>query len=215
MIVPDARKHLAKLHKSTDSPKAMNSPKMSGFHNALGVKHSASRSLMKLESRSYRMNSYPQELSTGGDTLWETPGITLNYCTYLTPSVRSKHAGEPSGVARKARFVLLAGLCVTLITANLNHSYAKSYSIDQLKLYAHTRLLDFKEFQCFNKIITKESKWSYTARNKSHYGLGQMRSKHYGTLDPYRQIDRTIAYITHRYTTPCEAWSFHQRNNWF
>jgi hypothetical protein len=92
---------------------------------------------------------------------------------------------------------------------------AANYSIDHLKLYAHSRILDYKEFQCFNRIITKESRWSYTARNGSHWGLGQMRSKHYGTLDPFRQIDASLRYITNRYQTPCKAWAFHQERNYY
>jgi hypothetical protein len=92
---------------------------------------------------------------------------------------------------------------------------AANYSIDHLKLYAHSRILDYKEFQCFNKIITKESRWSYRARNGSHFGLGQMRSKHYRDLDPFRQIDATIKYITNRYRTPCKAWAFHQERNYY
>ena len=87
--------------------------------------------------------------------------------------------------------------------------------IDLLKLYAHSRLLDYKEFQCFNKIITKESRWSYLARNGSHYGLGQMKSKHYRDLDPFRQIDASIKYITVRYETSCKAWTFHQQRNYY
>jgi hypothetical protein len=92
---------------------------------------------------------------------------------------------------------------------------AANYSIDHLKLYAHSRILDYKEFQCFNKIITKESRWSYVARNGSHYGLGQMRSKHYRDLDPFRQIDASLRYITNRYQTPCKAWAFHQERNYY
>ena len=92
---------------------------------------------------------------------------------------------------------------------------AANYSKDHLKLYAHSRILIYDEFVCFNRIITKESQWSYTARNGSHWGLGQMRSKHYGTLDPYRQIDATLRYISKRYQTPCKAWAFHKERNWF
>jgi hypothetical protein len=92
---------------------------------------------------------------------------------------------------------------------------AANYSIDHLKLYAHSRILDYKEFQCFNKIITKESRWSYVARNGSHYGLGQMRSKHYRDLDPFRQIDASLRYITNRYQTPCKAWAFHQDRGYY
>ena len=92
---------------------------------------------------------------------------------------------------------------------------AASYSIDYLKLYAHSRILDYKEFQCFNKIITKESRWSYTARNGSHYGLGQMRSEYYRDLDPFRQIDHTLRYITKRYNSNCNALAFHNRRGYY
>lgn len=92
---------------------------------------------------------------------------------------------------------------------------AANYSKDHLKLYAHSRLLDYKQFQCFNAIITKESRWSYTARNGSHWGLGQMRSTHYRDLDPFRQIDATIKYITKRYKAPCNAWAFHVKHGYY
>jgi len=86
---------------------------------------------------------------------------------------------------------------------------------DQYKLYAHSRILDWKQYQCFVKIITKESRWNPHARNGSHFGLGQMRSQWYRNLDPYRQIDQTIKYITDRYQSPCMAWAFHERKGWY
>ena len=92
---------------------------------------------------------------------------------------------------------------------------AANYSKDHLKLYAHSRILIYDEFVCFNRIITKESQWSYPARNGSHWGLGQMRSTWYRDLDPYRQINATLKYITKRYQTPCKAWAFHQKRNWY
>jgi hypothetical protein len=105
---------------------------------------------------------------------------------------------------------------MSILILTLSTTPAKaSTQIDLLKLYAHSRLLDYKEFQCFNKIITKESRWSYLARNGSHYGLGQMRSTWYRDLDPYRQIDATIRYVSKRYQTPCKAWAFHQDRNYF
>jgi len=113
----------------------------------------------------------------------------------------------------KKRLVFIGSALIAVQGAG--SAVAANYSIDHLKLYAHSRLLDYKEFQCFNKIITKESRWSYTARNGSHYGLGQMRSKHYRDLDPFRQIDASIRYITNRYQTPCKAWAFHQERNWY
>lgn len=111
---------------------------------------------------------------------------------------------------------LLVLVSVALIAPQgANSAYAANYSVDHLKLYAHSRLLDYKEFMCFNKLITQESRWSYTARNGSHYGLGQMRSTHYRDLDPYRQIDSTISYITKRYKTVCKAWAFHLKHRYY
>ena len=112
------------------------------------------------------------------------------------------------------KLLVLIGSAIVAVQG-ANPAQAAAYSVDHLKLYAHSRLLDYKEFQCFNKIITKESRWSYTARNGSHYGLGQMRSKHYRDLDPFRQIDASIRYITNRYQTPCKAWAFHQERNYY
>jgi len=106
-------------------------------------------------------------------------------------------------------------LSIVILTLSTTIEAKAATQTDLLKLYAHSRLLDYKEFQCFNKLITKESQWSYLARNGSHYGLGQMRSKHYRDLDPFRQIDASIKYITMRYQTPCKAWAFHQKRNFY
>ena len=160
------------------------------------------------------------KLSTGVmHRVCATPKTTLVTLLNLTSSVRCyrlKRAAEAgSSQGRKqlmgAVYVLAA---ITSITS-IPEATATSYSIDHLKLYSHSRILDYKEFQCFNKIITKESRWNYLAKNGSHYGLGQMRSKHYRDLDPYRQIDATLKYITIRYLTSCKAWAFHEKKGFY
>jgi hypothetical protein len=151
--------------------------------------------------------------------LLNTPKSTLITLLNLTRLLRchrlKRAAGADSSQGRMqlmgAVYVLAA---ITSITS-IPEATAKNYSIDHLKLYAHSRILDYKEFQCFNKIITKESRWSYVAKNGSHYGLGQMKSKHYRDLDPFRQIDATLKYITNRYQTNCKAWAFHQERNFY
>ena len=112
-------------------------------------------------------------------------------------------------------FVVLFVLIALIAQLGPSSAHAANYSIDHLKLYAHSRIIDYKEFQCFNKIITKESRWNYLAKNGSHYGLGQMRSQHYRDLDPYRQIDATLKYVKARYSTSCKAWAFHQKRNFY
>jgi hypothetical protein len=126
---------------------------------------------------------------------------------------RAAEAG--SSQERKIGLGAAIALTATLFITSIPEAKAANYSIDHLKLYAHSRILDYKEFQCFNKIITKESRWSYTAKNGSHFGLGQMRSKHYRDLDPFRQIDATLKYITNRYGSNCKAWAFHQERNYY
>jgi hypothetical protein len=126
---------------------------------------------------------------------------------------RAAEAG--SSQERKIGLGAAIALTATLSITSIPEATAKNYSIDHLKLYSHSRIIKYKEFQCFHKIITKESRWNYLAKNGSHYGLGQMRSTWYRDLDPYRQIDATIRYVTKRYQTPCKAWAFHQERNYY
>ena len=165
------------------------------------------------------MDSYPQGLCTGVQNLWDTPKAMRKLLTSLTVAVRwfrLKRAAEADCSQGRNRlmgrvYFISALLSITSI-ANTN---AANYSIDHLKLYAHSRIVNYKQFQCFNAIITKESQWNYKAHNGSHWGLGQMKSNHYRNLDPYRQIDATLHYIANRYGDSCKALLHHQKHNWF
>ena len=143
------------------------------------------------------------KLSTGFiHRLCATPNSALNVAMYLRASVRSMLVGEPLWrVARKRCLVLLAWLCI-VSTTPANATKAATTSIDSLKLYAHSRIINYKEFQCFNTLITKESNWRIEAINPNgnHFGLGQMRNTKYRNLDGYRMIDWTLRYINHRYS---------------
>jgi hypothetical protein len=146
-------------------------------------------------------------------------GHSQDYAPYLTRallSLRMKRAAiAVSSQERKIGLGAAIALTATLSITSIPEATAKSYSIDHLKLYSHSRIINYQEFQCFNRIITKESRWNYLAKNGSHYGLGQMRSKHYRDLDPFRQIDATLKYITNRYGSNCKAWAFHQERNYY
>jgi len=112
----------------------------------------------------------------------------------------------------KTRVVLMI-LILQMVTPM--SSYADDYSIDQLQLYTHSRIINFNEFICLNSILTQESHYNYLARNGDHYGIGQMGSKYYQSRDPYRQIDMTIAYIHKRYKTMCKALTFHKKHGYY
>ena len=124
------------------------------------------------------------------------------------------------------RFVLSTRAAVadssrrTTLTAVLLLSVALPYtaqayeSKDELRLYAHSRIVEYKQFICFNKLINAESNWRIDAINGSHYGIGQMRNPKYRNLDGYRQVDWSLKYIKNRYSTPCIAWTFFENNRW-
>jgi hypothetical protein len=165
------------------------------------------------------MNSYPQKLSTSAKSLWDTPKTMREVIQSLTYTIRflreKRTASAVSSLKRRKRFGAGIAILAVTSTTGIQNANSTNYSTDHLKLYAHNRLISYEQFQCFHKIITKESRWSYRAKNGSHFGLGQMRSTWYRDLDPYRQIDATIGYITKRYQTPCKAWAFHQKRNWY
>jgi hypothetical protein len=149
-----------------------------------------------------------------------TGGCTLDaYRQHPVSQIKFKNEllSIVQGVKAKIKKLTLLGVVVLALNAmqGAGSAHAADYSADTLRVYAHSRILDWKQFTCFNAIITKESRWNYRARNGSHYGLGQMRSEYYRDLDPFRQIDQTLKYIFNRYSTPCQAWTFHKERNYF
>ena len=146
-------------------------------------------------------------------------GIAQDYARYLTPSIPSTRGSEPvSRIARSRCLMVLAVLCVIGMTpANATKDVNTTTSIDFLKLYAHSRIVNYKEFQCFNKLITAESNWRVEAINPNgkHFGLGQMRNTKYQNLDGYRMIDWSLRYIQSRYAgSSCKAYAYWQKNGW-
>lgn len=150
------------------------------------------------------------------DNLWTTrqnhAGVIHNLAMYLTSLLPSSSASERVCACSSLRRLAVVGiLCCFTASLSLQMQPAQASDADQYKLYAHSRLINETQYKCLSKIIYKESRWNPKAKNGSHYGLGQMRSEHYRTLDPYRQIDATIKYITIRYGSMCNAWRFHMK----
>lgn len=160
-------------------------------------------------------------------TMWTTRRNavqkSVDNAKHLTHPLPSIAEGEPLWrCSSLRRLVVRAGLCLlaAMLIQNVQPAYASN--TDMLKLYAHSRIVSDKQYQCFKAIIHKENRtWDVNARNGSHYGIGQMRSEHYRTLDAYRQIDATIKYINVRYSkrgnqgAMCNAWAYHQKHGWY
>jgi len=75
---------------------------------------------------------------------------------------------------------------------------------------------DKKQQTCIVKLFTAESRFDHLAKNQrgsSAYGIAQMLGEK--SSDPAIQILRSYKYIKKRYSTPCRAWSFHLRHNYY
>lgn len=86
------------------------------------------------------------------------------------------------------------------------------------------------QYQCLEKLWTRESGWNYKAANptSSARGIPQtMMSVHFKSNwetsaeakaymeDPAAQINWGLNYILGRYATPCKAWAHSEANNWY
>lgn len=71
------------------------------------------------------------------------------------------------------------------------------------------------QWKCADKLFMAESKYDQYADNKhsTAYGIGQVLSE--TSSVPAIQITRAYKYIETRYTTPCHAWIFHLRKNYY
>jgi len=161
-----------------------------------------------------RMLSYPQASSTG---LWTNDSTDakhrsdLHLYTYLlTPVLRSMLRWRAvKRIARGRCLVLLGVLCIVgTMPANA------VTQTDLLKLYAHSRIINYQQTQCFITLIERESHWNVKAKNGSHYGLGQMRNTKYKKLDGFTQVDWSIRYIDERYGSMCNAWRHFKAKGW-
>lgn len=152
------------------------------------------------------------------DNLWMTrpkrAQVIHNLPIHLTLSLPSSSTSERvCAVSSLWRWVVRGALCLCIgsLMLQMQPAQATTTNVDHYKLYAHSRIINEIQYKCLAKIIYKESRWNPKAKNGSHFGLGQMRSDWYRNLDPYRQIDETIRYITVRYGSMCNAWRFHER----
>ena len=156
------------------------------------------------------MKSYPHKLYTGVNSLWDTLKITLMLDRYLTLSIRSMLVGEPlRRIARKRCLVLLAGL---FVFSNTTYASAVSTQRDKenYKLYAHIKLLNAKQYRCLEILWNKESRWDPRADNPKSSAFGIPQLLKMKELDPFKQIDLGLKYISKRHSTPCKALEYHK-----
>ena len=103
--------------------------------------------------------------------------------------------------------------CLFMLSTHISHARPAKDPMNY-KLYAHNQLQDWDQFLCLVRLYEKESNWRPEAKNGSHYGIPQGRSKWLATATPYEQIRWGIKYIANRHGTPCKALRHFKRVGW-
>ena len=123
---------------------------------------------------------------------------------------------------RLALAVILIGLFMAISHPLGMEPLPRIWSKVDSKEYAKDRLLVWNKVQwkCLNNLWSKESAWNPTAYNKIKVmgrnagGIPQILGMSPHT-PPTEQIDRGLAYIYSRYTTPCNAWHYGKARGWY
>ena len=167
-------------------------------------------------------NSYPQKLSTGRYLRNIVSNLRLKIWLikkHLTNLLRFASSFRAASAVRSGRTSKLWGALYALaasITIGMLPAAADDHkSTDHYKLYLHSKIVNYKQFQCAVEVAHRESRWNWRAVNGSHYGLYQMRNKQVQYMNPYTQIDWWIRYVQHRYKgTPCLSLDHLKRKGW-
>ena len=119
---------------------------------------------------------------------------------------------------------VITGIMVVITSLLTNgHTYAyaaltTSQQISNYKLYAHNKIFDADQYECYTQLIDRESHWNPKVHNnKGHYGMVQGESKWLSTVDAYQQIDWSLKYISTRYKHGyiCAALQHSKSKGWY
>ena len=146
-------------------------------------------------------------------------------CGYLTGFDLMCYPKKRSTLSRKAepptaglgRRRVWSHLCVIALTLCFSKDYsvaAENYKPIHYKQYILIELNDFTEAYCLIELYHRESRFNPKARNGSHYGIPQGRSKYLATVSGTKQIDWGIKYNINRYGSMCKALEHYKIKGW-
>ena len=141
------------------------------------------------------------------------------YCYLLTASLRFVLSTR-AALAGSSRRTTLTGILLLSVALTDVSKAVESKDINNYKLYAHSRVIDYDKFICLVKAWNQESNWNPSAvGNKSGkqkaYGIPQIKNDRVRSLDAYSQIDYGLRYIKHRYSNdPCLMLKHLRKHNW-
>jgi len=142
--------------------------------------------------------------------------IDLTGHATLNKHVILNHKAEPprAGLGR-------CRVWATLLLITFNFVFVKDYSVaaenykpTHYKQYILIELQDFTEAYCLIDLYIAESRLNPKARNGSHYGIPQGRSKYLARVDGTKQIDWGIKYNLNRYGSMCKALEHYKIKGW-
>jgi len=98
-----------------------------------------------------------------------------------------------------------------------NDSVAYSqYKIQHYKQYTFIQLNDVDEYYCIEELWHLESRWNYKAKNPRSSAAGIPQLLNLKEPNPFRQIDKGLRYIEHRYNgSACNALQHHKIKGWY
>jgi hypothetical protein len=127
----------------------------------------------------------------------------------------SKRKAEPPSARLGRCWLLGAAICIGITSALLIDESVALNKPTHYKQYAFIQLNhSFTEFYCLDELYHRESRWNPKAKNGSHYGIPQGRSKYLATVDGYKQVEWGIKYNYNRYGSMCNALDHFKRKGW-
>ena len=142
-----------------------------------------------------------------------------NSCNPLTRPLRFVLSTRAAKAGSSRRTTLTGALLLSVALTDISQANELK-DINNYKLYAHSRVGDFKQFICLEKAWTQESNWNPKAvgnkqGSKRVYGIPQIKNEKVRGLDPFSQIDWGLRYIDHRYNgDPCLMLKHLKKHNW-
>ena len=142
--------------------------------------------------------------------------IDLTEHATLNKHVILNHKAEPPRARLGRCRVWATSLLIAFSSCFLkDYSVAKeNYKPTHYKQYIFITLNDLDETYCLVELYHNESRFNPKARNGSHYGIPQGRSKYLATVSGTKQIDWGIKYNLNRYGSMCKALEHYKIKGW-
>ena len=125
-----------------------------------------------------------------------------------------RRKGEPP--KRKLARCTLVGLAL-FVAQIFAFDIAESKTLDRKNHYrqwAFIQLNNINEFYCLDELYHHESRWNPKAKNGSHYGIPQGKSKYLLKANGYKQVEWGIKYNLNRYGSMCKALDHWRLKGW-